>query len=45
LLDNTAFVGTATGLAGYNAFMAMELIPDALNGVCGKVRYPVAFGL
>ena len=28
-----------------NAFMAMELIPDALDGVCGKVRYPVAFGL
>ena len=28
-----------------NAFMAMELTPDALDGVCGKVRYPVAFGL
>jgi len=28
-----------------HAFMAMELIPEALNGVCGKVRYPVAFGL
>jgi len=28
-----------------HAFMAMELVPDALNGVCGKVRYPVAFGL
>ena len=27
------------------AFMAMELVPNALNGVCGKVRYPVAFGL
>src|ERR1035438_5042041 len=26
-----------------NAFMAMELIPGALNGVCGKVRYPVVF--
>jgi len=28
-----------------NAFMAMELVPDALDGVSGKVRYPVAFGL
>jgi len=28
-----------------DAFMAIALIPDALNGVCGKVRYPVAFGL
>jgi putative acetyltransferase len=28
-----------------NAFMAMELIPGALDGVRGKVRYPAAFGL
>jgi putative acetyltransferase len=28
-----------------NAFMAMELSPDALDWACGKVRYPVAFGL
>lgn len=27
------------------AFMAMELRPGALDGVCGKVRYPAAFGL
>jgi putative acetyltransferase len=27
-----------------SAFMAMELIPGALDGVCGKVRYPAAFG-
>jgi putative acetyltransferase len=27
------------------AFMALELIPGALNGVQGKVRYPAAFGL
>ncbi len=27
------------------AFMAMELIPGALAGVQGKVRYPQAFGL
>ena len=28
-----------------NAFMAMELTLGALDGVCGKVRYPAAFGL
>lgn len=27
------------------AFMAMELVPGALTGVQGKVRYPNAFGL
>jgi putative acetyltransferase len=27
------------------AFMALELAPSALDGVRGKVRYPVAFGL
>jgi len=27
------------------AFMALELRPGALDGVCGKVRYPEAFGL
>jgi putative acetyltransferase len=27
------------------AFMALELSPNALDGVCGKVRYPAAFGL
>ena len=27
------------------AFMALELIPGALTGVQGKVRYPDAFGL
>ena len=27
------------------AFMALELIPGALDGVRGKVRYPAAFGL
>jgi putative acetyltransferase len=27
------------------AFMAMELIPGALAGIQGKVRYPNAFGL
>lgn len=27
------------------AFMALELIPGALNGVQGKVRYHAAFGL
>lgn len=28
-----------------NVFMALELIPNALDGVRGKVRYPTAFGL
>jgi len=28
-----------------DAFMALELVPDALDGVRGAVRYPVAFGL
>ena len=28
-----------------NGFMALELIPNALDGVRGKVRYPTAFGL
>jgi len=27
------------------SFMALELIPGALDGVRGKVRYPAAFGL
>ena len=27
------------------AFMALELVPRALNGVRGKVRYPAAFGV
>ncbi len=27
------------------AFMAMELVPGALRGIRGKVRYPSAFGL
>jgi predicted N-acetyltransferase YhbS len=27
------------------AFMAMELNSGALAGICGKVRYPAAFGL
>jgi putative acetyltransferase len=27
------------------AFMAMELSPGAMEGICGKVRYPAAFGL
>jgi putative acetyltransferase len=27
------------------AFMALELIPGALNDIQGKVRYPAAFGL
>jgi putative acetyltransferase len=27
------------------SFMALELKPDALEGICGKVRYPDAFGL
>lgn len=26
-------------------FMAMELIPGALDGICGRVEYPAAFGL
>ena len=28
-----------------DAFMAMELVPGAMTGVRGKVRYPSAFGL
>jgi putative acetyltransferase len=28
-----------------HAFMAAELSINALGGICGKVRYPVAFGL
>lgn len=28
-----------------DAFMAMELVPGALAGIQGKVRYPNAFGL
>jgi putative acetyltransferase len=28
-----------------DAFMAMELSPGALDGVCGRVRYPAAFGI
>ncbi len=28
-----------------DAFMALELSPAALKGVCGRVRYPAAFGL
>ena len=27
------------------AFMAMELVPGALRGVAGAVRYPAAFGI
>jgi putative acetyltransferase len=27
------------------AFMALEMVPDALHGVRGAVRYPAAFGL
>jgi len=27
------------------AFMALELTPGALNGICGKVKYPAAFGV
>jgi putative acetyltransferase len=27
------------------AFMALELLPGALDGICGRVRYPNAFGL
>ncbi len=27
------------------SFMAMELVPGALNGLLGKVKYPAAFGL
>ncbi len=27
------------------SFMAFELDPGALDGLCGKVRYPAAFGL
>ena len=27
------------------AFMAMELSPDALDGIRGRVRYPASFGL
>jgi putative acetyltransferase len=27
------------------AFMALELVPHALEGIRGKVRYPAAFGL
>jgi putative acetyltransferase len=27
------------------AFMALELVPGALAGVCGEVRYPPPFGL
>ena len=27
------------------AFMAIELGPKALDGICGRVRYPAAFGL
>jgi putative acetyltransferase len=27
------------------AFMAMELVPGALEGIRGKVRYPAAFGV
>jgi putative acetyltransferase len=28
-----------------DAFMALELVPNALDGIQGTVRYPVAFGL
>lgn len=28
-----------------DAFMAIELAPEALAGVRGKVKYPAAFGL
>jgi putative acetyltransferase len=28
-----------------HAFMAAELRMNALTGICGKVRYPAAFGL
>jgi len=27
------------------AYMALELIPGALDGIRGKVRYPAAFGI
>jgi putative acetyltransferase len=30
---------------GPEAFMAMELVPGALDGIRGKLRYPAAFGL
>ena len=35
------FIAPFTG----DAFMALELIPGALEGVSGTVRYPAAFGL
>jgi len=28
-----------------DAFMALELVADALDGIRGTVRYPAAFGL
>lgn len=28
-----------------HAFLAVELRVDALTGICGEVRYPIAFGL
>lgn len=28
-----------------DAFMALELVPDALDGIRGTVKYPAAFGL
>ena len=31
--------------SGSEAFMALELVPEALAGVSGTVRYPDAFGL
>jgi putative acetyltransferase len=39
---------TAAALDGpfsRDAFMALELAPGALDGVRGRVRYPVAFGI
>jgi putative acetyltransferase len=44
--------GFASALAGSiespfpaDAFMALELVPGALDGVSGRVRYPAAFGV
>jgi putative acetyltransferase len=38
-------VNLASPFSGHDAFMAIELVPEALKGVQGRVQYPPPFGI
>jgi len=42
---SSALAGSIESPFPADAFMALELVPGALDGVSGRVRYPPAFGL